>query len=40
MFIDRDDILNLYVVANLPLPAGALPPPVDPWGASSDEQPF
>ncbi len=25
MFMDRDDILNLYVVANLPLPAGALP---------------
>lgn len=25
MFIDRDDILNLFVVANLPLPAGALP---------------
>jgi hypothetical protein len=26
MFIDRDDILNLYVVTNLPLPAAALPP--------------
>jgi hypothetical protein len=26
-FIDRDDILNLYVVTNLPLPEGALPPP-------------
>lgn len=25
MFIDREDILNLFVVANLPLPAGALP---------------
>ena len=25
MFMDRDDILNLYVVTNLPLPAGALP---------------
>jgi hypothetical protein len=25
MFIDRDDILNLFVVANLPLPSGALP---------------
>ncbi|WP_326731495.1 hypothetical protein [Streptomyces phaeochromogenes] len=24
MFMDRDDILNQYVVANLPLPAGAL----------------
>lgn len=25
MFMDRDDILNLYVVASLPLPSGALP---------------
>jgi hypothetical protein len=25
MFMDRDDILNLYVVTNLPLPAGAIP---------------
>jgi hypothetical protein len=25
MFMDRNDILNLYVVTNLPLPAGALP---------------
>ena len=25
MFMDRNDILNLYVVANLPLPPGALP---------------
>jgi len=25
MFMDRDDILNLYVVTNLPLPVGALP---------------
>jgi hypothetical protein len=24
MFMDRDDILNLFVVTNLPLPAGAL----------------
>ena len=31
MFMDRDDILNLYVVSNLPLPRGALPetPPQD-----------
>lgn len=29
MFIDRDDILNLFVVTNLPLPDGALPPPPD-----------
>jgi hypothetical protein len=41
MFIDRDDILNLYVVTNLPLPAGALPPaPPDPWGSVSGEPPF
>jgi hypothetical protein len=26
MFMDRDDILNLFVVTNLPLPAGAAPP--------------
>jgi hypothetical protein len=39
IFMDRDDILSLYVVTSLPLPAGALPPPADPWGAS-DEPPF
>ncbi|MET8282970.1 hypothetical protein [Micromonospora sp. NPDC005174] len=38
MFIDRDDILNLYVVTNLPLPAGAIPPPT-PW-TTGDEPPF
>ena len=27
MFMDRDDILNLYIVTSLPLPAGALPKP-------------
>jgi hypothetical protein len=25
MFMDRDDILNLYVVTNSPLPSGAIP---------------
>ena len=25
MFMDRDDIINLYVVTNLPLPPGAMP---------------
>ncbi|MEL7416308.1 MAG: hypothetical protein AAGJ92_10535, partial [Pseudomonadota bacterium] len=25
MFMDREDILNLFTVTNLPLPAGALP---------------
>lgn len=37
MFMDRDDILNLSIVTNLPLPIGALPetqPPKD------DEIPF
>jgi hypothetical protein len=36
IFMDRDDILNLYVVTNLPLPEGALPAkdPLD------DEIPF
>jgi hypothetical protein len=40
MFIDRHDILNLYVVTNLPLPVGALPAVRDPWGTSGDEPPF
>ena len=37
LFMDRDDILNLFIVANLPLPRGALPeaePSVD------DDLPF
>ncbi len=36
LFMDRDDILNLFTVTNLPLPAGALPdePPKD------DDMPF
>lgn len=37
MFIDRTDILNLYVVTNLPLPAKALPQEADP---SDSEPPF
>jgi hypothetical protein len=37
MFIDREDILNLFIVNNIPLPAGALPPERD---ALSDEIPF
>ncbi len=40
MFIDRDDILNLYVVANIPLPDAAVPIPPDPWTTSADEPPF
>jgi hypothetical protein len=37
LFMDRDDILNLYVVTNLPLPSGAAPPP---HGDGDDEMPF
>ncbi len=39
MFMDRDDILNLFIVTNLPLPKGALPPEeaVDPL---DDDIPF
>lgn len=37
MFMDRDDILNLYVVTSLPLPQAALPPaPPDPWSSVRD----
>lgn len=38
MFMDRDDILNLFVVNNLPLPGAALPPVTDPW--SVEDPPF
>jgi hypothetical protein len=37
MFMDRDDILNLFVVSNVPLPAGALPAPPN---FMDDEIPF
>lgn len=40
MFIDRDDILNLYVVTNLPLPDDALVASDDPWTSGSDDPPF
>lgn len=40
IFMDRDDILNLYIVSNLPLPAAALPPQADPWATANDEPPF
>lgn len=40
MFIDRNDILNLYVVTNLPLPSAALPPTSDPWAVDPNEAPF
>lgn len=39
IFMDRGDILDLFIVNNLPLPAGALPPPPPPsW--QTDEIPF
>lgn len=37
MFMDRDDILNLYIVSNLPLPSSALPAEPD-W--LNEEVPF
>lgn len=39
MFMDRDDILNLFIVTNLPLPKDALPPP-QAKGGFHDEIPF
>lgn len=39
MFMGRDDILNLFIVTNLPLPKGALPP-TKAWNALDDEIPF
>lgn len=38
MFMDREDILNLFIVTNLLLPKGALPPPAS--GVLDDEIPF
>jgi hypothetical protein len=38
MFMDRDDILNLFIVTNLPLPKGALPP--QGLGDMDDDLPF
>lgn len=41
MFLDRDDILNLFVVTNLPLPEAARPALLkDPWVTPPDEPPF
>ena len=36
LFMDREDILNLFVVTNLPLPQGALPPAA----SDNDDLPF
>jgi hypothetical protein len=40
MFMDRDDILNLFTVTNLPLPAGALPEPEPASEPDDDGIPF
>jgi hypothetical protein len=40
MFMDRDDILNLFVVNNLPLPKGALPAVTSGWDDLDDDVPF
>ena len=43
MFMDRDDILNLYVVTGLPLPEKAMPPrptPSSPFDDLDDDIPF
>lgn len=39
MFMDRDDILNLFTVTNLPLPRAALPP-AKPWDDLDEDIPF
>jgi hypothetical protein len=39
IFMDRDDILNLFVVSNIPLPRAALPPR-SAFGGIDDEIPF
>jgi hypothetical protein len=39
LFMDRDDILNLFIVTNMPLPARAVPPP-PPRPEIDDELPF
>ena len=40
MFMDRDDILNLFVVTNLPLPKGALPAVTSSSDDLDDDVPF
>lgn len=39
LFMDRNDILDLFIVTNLPLPKGALPP-AKAWGELDEEIPF
>jgi hypothetical protein len=38
MFMDRDDILNLFIITSLPLPKGALRPRE--FGDMDDDLPF
>lgn len=38
MFMDRDDILNLYITSNIPLPSGAIPQEVEDF--NNDDIPF
>ncbi|MDD1517605.1 MULTISPECIES: hypothetical protein [Bradyrhizobium] len=38
MFMDRDDILNLFIINSLPLPRGALQPRE--FGHMDDDLPF
>ncbi len=40
LFMDRDDILNLYIVSNLPLPAGAIPTQDNFLDFDEDDIPF
>jgi hypothetical protein len=40
MFMDRDDILDLFVVNNLPLPKGARPAVTSSWEDLDDDVPF
>ena len=40
MFLDRTDIVNLYVVTDLPLPTAALPAESNPWDIGPDDPPF
>jgi hypothetical protein len=40
LFMDREDILNLYIVSNIPLPAGAVPQAASKWDEIEDDIPF
>jgi hypothetical protein len=39
LFMDREDILNIYIVSSMPLPAAALPLAPKP-AVPHDEEPF